>query len=450
MPTPDDSDSQRNERRLKKFAVTKLFGLFTHEIEFRMQDRMTILHGPNGVGKTTVLRLIEALPDPNSSLWSGTQFEKVSAEFLPDGQLTIEPLPAGGVNNPESGIRYVLTTAEGRHEEDFRALELDSLPLHVFDEMVPYLHRVDEFVWRDSRHGDLLDPREVLERYRARFPDDFALPPVPDWLSKFFAGLSTQFIQTQRLRMRAPVDPRRSARGQTQHAVERLAEELVRKMRERVRQSGALGASLDRTFPRRLLESTLPPEATEEKIRAAYQELEELRKRLMDAALLDTEEQVPLPDNELSKDERKVLWHYLADVRQKLGVHQALLDRVELFKRIIDEKNFLYKQMKLDKRTGFSFVSEVGSEVPLSVLSSGEQHELVLAYELLFNSEGKRLILIDEPELSLHVSWQQMFLADMEEIARLADLDFIIATHSPSIVTHHTNLMVELAGSGDA
>ena len=34
-------------------------------------------------------------------------------------------------------------------------------------------------------------------------------------------------------------------------------------------------------------------------------------------------------------------------------------------------------------------------------LSSGEQHELVLAYDLLFKVKEKSLVLIDEPELSL-------------------------------------------------
>ncbi|NKS79316.1 AAA family ATPase, partial [Rhodococcus hoagii] len=43
-------------------------------------------------------------------------------------------------------------------------------------------------------------------------------------------------------------------------------------------------------------------------------------------------------------------------------------------------------------------------------------------------------MLIDEPEISLHVGWQLAFMPDIQQIARLRDLRFIIATHSPQII----------------
>jgi predicted ATP-binding protein involved in virulence len=56
------------------------------------------------------------------------------------------------------------------------------------------------------------------------------------------------------------------------------------------------------------------------------------------------------------------------------------------------------------------------------------------------------LILIDEPELSLHILWQQEFLRDLEEIIKIAGLDFLIATHSPQIIHDRWDLAVELEG----
>ncbi|MBX3248937.1 MAG: ATP-binding protein [Myxococcales bacterium] len=173
-----------------------------------------------------------------------------------------------------------------------------------------------------------------------------------------------------------------------------------------------------------------------------------LRDRLMSAGLMDAGEQVPLPGTALGESERKVLWYYLKDVSEKLSVYMKLLERVELFKSIIDDKRFLYKQMEIDKDAGFRFVNKNGKFVPLGSLSSGEQHEVVLTYELLFGSQDKQLVLIDEPELSLHVLWQHKFLADMGRIANLANIDFVIATHSPSIVADRDDLMVELSGRG--
>ncbi|MDK9700758.1 MAG: ATP-binding protein, partial [bacterium] len=119
--------------------------------------------------------------------------------------------------------------------------------------------------------------------------------------------------------------------------------------------------------------------------------------------------------------------------------------RIELFKNIINSR-FLYKSFEIDKDKGFIIRSNhEASCVPPSKLSSGEQHELVLAYQLLFKTKANSLIFIDEPELSLHVSWQRQFLSDISKISKLANLDFLIATHSPTIISDRRDLMVKLA-----
>jgi predicted ATP-binding protein involved in virulence len=84
--------------------------------------------------------------------------------------------------------------------------------------------------------------------------------------------------------------------------------------------------------------------------------------------------------------------------------------------------------------------------LPVTSLSSGEQHELVLLYELLFKVNPDSLILIDEPELSLHIAWQQQFLQDLQKITQLASFDVLIATHSPQIIHDRWDLTVELKG----
>jgi predicted ATP-binding protein involved in virulence len=165
----------------------------------------------------------------------------------------------------------------------------------------------------------------------------------------------------------------------------------------------------------------------------------------MEAGLIDPEKLVALPSGELDENARHVLWHYLNDVQEKFKVFNSLLNRVELFKEIINTR-LLYKDFAIDKETGFVFKGEHGGLVPLRTLSSGEQHELVLSYELLFRVKEGSLILIDEPELSLHVTWQHKFLEDITRISEMADLDFIVATHSPSIIHKQSHLMVQLGG----
>jgi ABC-type sulfate/molybdate transport systems ATPase subunit len=47
--------------RLVQVDVRGLFGLFDHSIPLKLDSRITVVHGPNGVGKTIVLRMIHEL-----------------------------------------------------------------------------------------------------------------------------------------------------------------------------------------------------------------------------------------------------------------------------------------------------------------------------------------------------------------------------------------------------
>jgi predicted ATP-binding protein involved in virulence len=144
---------------------------------------------------------------------------------------------------------------------------------------------------------------------------------------------------------------------------------------------------------------------------------------------------------------KPVMQVYAADNLKKLAIFHELAQKIDLFQRIINSR-FLYKEIRVDKTFGFALFSTLNpkKEIPLSALSSGEQHELVLFYQLLFDLQPHSLILIDEPEISLHVSWQNHFIDDLKAVIKLNPIDILIATHSPSIVGSHWDLTVQLKG----
>ena len=80
----------------------------------------------------------------------------------------------------------------------------------------------------------------------------------------------------------------------------------------------------------------------------------------------------------------------------------------------------------------------------MNQLSSGEQHEVVLLYELIFNVKPDILVLIDEPEISLHITWQKEFLNDLLRIIKIQNIQVLIATHSPSIINDRWDLVYNL------
>ncbi|WP_180110682.1 MULTISPECIES: AAA family ATPase [unclassified Acinetobacter] len=69
--------------------------------------------------------------------------------------------------------------------------------------------------------------------------------------------------------------------------------------------------------------------------------------------------------------------------------------------------------------------------------SSGESHFLaqMLFLDNSLNNNEKNIILIDEPEISLHPKWQREYLVKIYDYFYLYDMKIFIATHSPLIIS---------------
>jgi hypothetical protein len=71
-----------------------------------------------------------------------------------------------------------------------------------------------------------------------------------------------------------------------------------------------------------------------------------------------------------------------------------------------------------------------GVDIGSASLSSGEKHLLMLLVETLLAGESS--IIIDEPEISMHVDWQKRIVQIMHLLSPRAQI--IIATHSPEVM----------------
>ena len=164
----------------------------------------------------------------------------------------------------------------------------------------------------------------------------------------------------------------------------------------------------------------------------------------MEAGLLERVQEIDIEvPGEIDETKKPVLSVYIEDAKEKLSIFDEITNKIELMKNIIND-HFKFKTLSISKEQGFIFINSLGNPLSPTDLSSGEQHELVLLYELLFKVKPWSLILIDEPELSLHIAWQEQVLNDLEKITKLADLYVIMATHSPQIIHDRWDLTVEL------
>ena len=86
-------------------------------------------------------------------------------------------------------------------------------------------------------------------------------------------------------------------------------------------------------------------------------------------------------------------------------------------------------------------VFDDGQTSGLETLSSGERQIVTLIYAATHMSK-QRTVLIDEPELSLHIDWQRSLLNKMAE--QLGNRQIIACTHSPVIGADYQGHMREL------
>ena len=69
-------------------------------------------------------------------------------------------------------------------------------------------------------------------------------------------------------------------------------------------------------------------------------------------------------------------------------------------------------------------------------LSSGEKQIIVMLAQLIFGTK-RQVFIIDEPELSLHLGWQEIFIKTLLNAS--PETQFILATHSPTIIGNIEN-----------
>ena len=84
----------------------------------------------------------------------------------------------------------------------------------------------------------------------------------------------------------------------------------------------------------------------------------------------------------------------------------------------ISESNTLF----FETDNGYIFIEQ---------LSSGEKQLLLILFKVFLMDEKPYVLLMDEPEISLHLSWQQNLIETIRTLNPNCQL--IIATHSPSI-----------------
>lgn len=440
------------EFRLAEFRIDKLFGEYDYRIPLNLKAHVTAIIAPNGTGKTLCLRMINSLFSENWSVFSETEYKDVVFSFTDGTSIQIHPLSLverDDENRPSRSFELHLNKSDGS-VESWKPANPDgkALPLERY---IPFLSRISQSRWIHQQTGETLNAFDIANDYGSSLPESIRKRIYggrPKLLGTVLRKINCRLIETQRLLiLREPATAVSQYYGRAEAqtpklAIAKKAEAIKEIISREINNYAALSQSLDRSFPRRVIESS--EQYPQKDFAVQLEELDAKRRALMDAGILDTDndEAVLPPSGNLSPETERLLNVYAEDTRKKLESLTPLLSKITLFKELIDER-FRTKDVRISRDHGID-VSFHKSPISLENLSSGEQHQLVLFFEMLFEIGRSSLILIDEPELSLHVAWQKKFISDLMRIIALNKFDVMLATHSPQLVGRWASLVVEL------
>lgn len=460
------------QRKISEIEVKGLQGTFNYKLDFSGDGATAIIIAPNGFGKTAFLAIINACLQFKLAEAASYNFDALSVIFEDKTKWLFE---RNGY--PEDDIKSLVNDREvpirARHRRRFRhfirfthynkngkALRnttpegLDGLPYELLaralDRNLP-VTRMSVDSWRDMRRGDTISTLEVIERYWDELSADREfIERLGGYAPQLFGGddfrLNCVFIETQRLlQTRKSAIPDAEKLGEPQEEILRQSDYLANLLQRTYASYAATSQDLDRSFPNRLIARSEGASAPNiERLKADLIEIEERRKSLTDAGILvETSELLVAPKDEFMPSVADALQIYVEDSKKKLATFDEIYRKVSVFRELLSKK-LKPKDLIINRDLGAQ-VRRGKDEIDLSKLSSGEKHEFIMLFKLIFETPASSIVLIDEPEISLHVSWQLEFMSDLSKMQSANQFQSIIATHSPQIIQGADHITFDLA-----
>jgi predicted ATPase len=489
---------------LRRVTVTGLWNTPhpPYTIPLNSNSPITLIHGLNGCGKTTFLKMVSFLGARRFAAMTAIVFDSLALEYA-SGVLTVVQNERTAPEEDEEhrvsqlmrmrrlrpdvrAARDLLAHSGSMRIGPYHAVELTfSYAPTIGGAPDPWSFRMSDDEWSDricetvepivrSGYGQFTDistgrdysVQELIAAFRD-YPGvaEYQSEPGPQWLRDLIDSCDLRLVETQRLqrvaRPKADSQSRYRMRGD-QQAIQRTVDWCAWDMQKRLTSHYSAFAEksqeLDPTFTIRVLaqESTEGDASAldREQLKRAYDKVRQRQRDLADAKIYGDTQMPDFPTRRLTASECGMLVTFVSDMDHKLAAFDGLFHRVKLF---LATMNGLLqsKELELDAKKDGIVVRVKGHDpsrdqrLPLSALSSGEQHLLVLFYEVIFQPGQKpTLMMIDEPEISLHISWQEQLLDLLEKACELSGTAIVVATHSPQVVNGRPFVVLSLCESG--
>jgi predicted ATP-binding protein involved in virulence len=440
--------------RIKEIKIEGLFGMFDHTIPLNMEERLSIVYGINGIGKTMVFKILDSLFNldlNNVMALSKAPFVKLIINYQGGSILTLLNKPKKlEIYFEKNRITESYTISiEDMFKEESPEFEQIS---RIISRNIPALSKISANKYRIRNTNDIIEIEEAFERYAEIFPSSLLNINIPQLLKDILNQTQLFFIQTQRLIVFQPKLNNRlgdEISFEKEDSVSLYSTEIANIIKTKIKERDKLSNDLQQSLHKRILSNDVKTDYTIEQLNEVSTNIEKRIEQLKEVGLF---EGIQMDNFKVTKDvdavKRAILSVNIQDIQKTLAIFDDLYPKFQKFIEILNERRLSFKKITLSGN-GFVFRNSKGKILSANDLSSGEQHELVLLYLLLFRIPENSLVLIDEPEISLHITWQKAFLEDMKDIIKLRNFDIVVATHSPAIINGNWDLTIKLDGNGE-
>ena len=435
--------------KITRIEIKKLFGMFNYNIDLTSKENfIKIITAPNGYGKSTILKIIEAFAQNNLLFFIHTDFQEI--RFFISNQN--KPITFRKIKRNYYIDEINITFLHNK-------LLLDSNFFDAIANLENFLpiYRIGENQWKSFDSEDIiLTFPEILRKFK-NHTSIFELTRNFEWLIEITQQIQVLYISTNRLINFSHMQNYGEVSDYEKNSLTIFG--LQNSIQELIQQSLRIQFTENRnreaSFPERLLKQLDKSNTSNRttKIFSLLTKISKYEENFQDLGILSN---VALNPNSIQslilhiKDNtgEKVLEVYLTDIVERLAKLEPLAKKISLFTQNLNTL-LSFKYIKVSPEIGFE-IYPMGKQkyiknISLDELSSGEQHLILLIGKLIFNIDSDTLVLIDEPEISLHPAWQEEFVNILIKIQEINSFSVVIATHAPALINGNWDNVLELS-----
>ena len=454
---------------LKNLSATGIHGRYDFEIDFF--DRVNIIHGVNGTGKTTLLHILTNIINLDIERFSYLEFQQINVELSDQSTIKLTGRPLNdrehltqvelNINSKDSIIwpstvqetenvfalvnppDIIDMTRSIRTEEN---ITTQATYFPAFRTMIEawYTHARNDV---QRRGHSSRPPPSFFRSTRAQHPPRITAPneTFTDLAREVF-GNFVPFIDYP-----SPREIERRLNQVIQAAINRLRNadrsllsEVFTKVYDAIstsdenqsrshisRSSGEIRASIASLLDR------LQTSETEFGLSETNSPFADLKQKMESTNVIDPDRQEHLI--------ARILTIYEEAFNQRAefitGAFTTVREYIDAANNFLTNKDFVIATQDVAATPRIQIRHNDGTYSPLDTMSSGERQIAGLIYSATQVATGN-IILVDEPELSLHVDWQRQIINAM--IKQLPTKQLFVCTHSPMVASDFKKHMIEL------